>query len=186
MHPPPTNAISPAAVTTSSLKPWTGPKTTAPASPRSEAIRSVGASTLSGTPSRTRSTGSGTSANDATHGWPKTDVRVGWTRCARSTPGLRSASVVRRRPKDSLRSLAPTTATERADIIALTRPAELVTAHHSWSVLTDCSVYGRASVQHKHVTRVGNGGAREAVWRHASRTPSPTYAVTRCSPPHRR
>ena len=152
MHPPPTSAMSPAAATTSSLKPDSSPNVTAPASPRSDAIASVDATALSGTPHMTRSTGSGTSASDGTQGRSSTDVRVGWTRWTRSIPGLRRASSVSRRPNDSGRSLAPTTATERADSIARTRAAELVIDHRSSKILTDCSVYDRASLRHKNDT----------------------------------
>ena len=71
-------------------------------------------------------------------------------------PGLRSASVVIRQPKESGRSLAPTTATVRR----LEHPAAAAVGRAARScvpapaeVLTDCSVYDRATVRDKDSTR---------------------------------
>jgi AcrR family transcriptional regulator len=60
-------------------------------------------------------------------------------------------------PKESAVSPAPTTATDRADSIARTRAVEAVIVHPS-SILTDCSVYERASVRHKHGAGAHDGG----------------------------
>ena len=76
------------------------PNTTAAPSPRRAALVSSWVSAVSGTPSRTRSTGSPRASRDGTQGRPSTSRWCGCTRCTGAAlAGLRSASVARRSPK---------------------------------------------------------------------------------------
>ena len=92
--------------------------TTARLSPRRAASSTWVASAASGTPSSTRSTGTGRAASEGWHGTPPISRYFGLIRYIAGAAGLRATSVTIRWPSDPGRGLAPTRATLRASSIA--------------------------------------------------------------------
>ena len=94
------------------------PKITAERSPRAAASASCSSRAVSGTASRTRSTGPGRSARDGWQGIPAISWYRGLTRYVRGAGWLRATSLIIRWPRLPGRGLAPTSATLRASSMA--------------------------------------------------------------------